>query len=52
MLSEKIANEIMTEIHEVVKDFVSDTIADRRSASFDDVGGIVLVRAGRHRAIG
>ncbi len=37
MLSEKIANEIIAEIHEVVKDFVSDTIADRRSVSFDDI---------------
>ena len=37
MLSEKIANEIMTEIQEVVKDFVSDTIADRRSVSFDQI---------------
>ncbi len=27
MFSEKIANEIMTEIHEVVKDFMSDTIS-------------------------
>ena len=37
MLSERIANEIMTEIHEVVKEFVSDTIAGRRSFSFDDI---------------
>jgi len=34
MLSEKIANEIMTEIHEVVKEFVSETIANRRSVGF------------------
>lgn len=37
MLSEKIANEIMTEIHEVVKEFVSETIASRRSVSFGDI---------------
>ena len=37
MLSEKIANEIMAEIQEMVKDFVSDTIADRRSVSFDQI---------------
>lgn len=37
MLSEKIAIEIMTEMHEVVKDFVSDTIAGRRSVSFDQI---------------
>ncbi|MFC1714383.1 ISKra4 family transposase [Candidatus Poribacteria bacterium] len=42
MLSEKIANEIMSEIHEVVKDFVSDTIADRRSVSFEDIETRVL----------
>lgn len=37
MLSEKIANEIMTEIHEVVKDFVSDMIANHKSVSFDEI---------------
>ncbi len=37
MLSEKIAIEIMTEMQEVVKDFVSDTIAGRRSVSFDQI---------------
>jgi len=37
MLSEKIASEIIAEIHEVVKDFVSDTITDRRSVSFDEI---------------
>ena len=37
MLSEKIANEIIAEIHEEVKDFVSDTIADRGSVSFEDI---------------
>ena len=37
MLSEKIANEIMTEMQEMVKDFVSDTIADRRSVGFDQI---------------
>ena len=37
MLSEKIANEIIAEIHEVVKDFVTATIATRRSVSFDEI---------------
>ena len=37
MLSEKIANEIMTEMGEVVKDFVSDIVADRRSLSFAQI---------------
>lgn len=37
MLSERIANEIMTEIHEMVKGFVSETLANRRSVSFDDI---------------
>lgn len=37
MLSEKIANEIMTEMGEVVKDFVSDIVSDRRSLSFDQI---------------
>ena len=37
MLSEKIANEIMTEMQEMVKDFVSATVADRRSVRFDQI---------------
>ena len=37
MLSERIANEIMAEMHEVVKGFISDTIANGRSVSFDDI---------------
>jgi hypothetical protein len=37
MLSERIANEIMTEIHELVKEFMSETIANRRSLSFDEI---------------
>jgi hypothetical protein len=38
MLGEKIANEIMTEIQEVVKGFVSDTIANGKTVSFDQIG--------------
>jgi hypothetical protein len=37
MLSEKIASEIMTEIHEKVKDFVSETVANRKTVSFDQI---------------
>ena len=37
MLSEKIADEIMSEIHETVKDFVSETIANRKRVSFDEI---------------
>lgn len=37
MLSEKIANEIMTEMCEAVKDFVSDMVANRKSLSFDQI---------------
>jgi len=39
MLSERIAHEIIAEIYEMVKDFVSDTIADRRSVCFDNTTG-------------
>jgi len=37
MLSEKIASEIMTEIHEKVKGFVSETVANRKTVSFDQI---------------
>ena len=42
MLSERIAHEIMTEMHEVVKDFVSDTIANCKSVCFDEIETRVL----------
>ena len=37
MLSEKMANEIISEIHELVKDFVSDVLSNRKSVSFDEI---------------
>ena len=37
MFSERITNEIMTKIHELVKEFVSETIANRRSVCFGDI---------------
>ena len=42
MLSEKLASEIIAEMHELVKDFVSNTIADRRSVCFEDIETGVL----------
>jgi hypothetical protein len=37
MYSEKIANEIMSEIYAVVNDFMSETISTRRSVSFEQI---------------
>ncbi len=37
MLSEKTADEIMSEIHETVKDFVSETMANGKRVSFDEI---------------